>query len=108
MAGLLDIFGSVKPKITIRTQITPDIGFDLAPGQKPKVEPKPGIGGKLGMFILRSVIKPQIVLRAGGQVVKNYAPFGEPKENLALPLVAGIGIGALGFGAIAYLWCKNS
>lgn len=98
------------PEIVFKTQITPDFTFSLN-NEQPSSSysyKKPGLVGKFAMWFLSHVVKPEIQVKAGALgLEKTLAPWGRPKENLALPLVLGIGVGAISVGAIAYLLARK-
>lgn len=107
---LLDVLGMAKPVVKIETQIAPSFSLNLEPQAQPTPQPgaKPGLASKLSDFFLRSIVKPKIIVESNGIPVKKYAPYGEPTQNLGLPLVLGIGIGVIGFGAASYYFCKSN
>jgi len=93
---------TTKPNVVFRSQITPDMTFTLAPGEKPTpVKVESTASGKISEWILKHIVKPEVEIEASGYK-QNYSPYGRPQDNYILPLVASVGVGALLFAGVIF------
>lgn len=82
------VLGPAAPhSVTLRTNLTPDLTFDLEAASRPREEPA-GTGGKLVELFLRKVLNPQLEVRVAGQPVLVH-PWGPPSGSGKGALIVG-------------------
>ncbi len=107
--GLLSILGETGSKVVFRSNITPDITIDVSGLMKTKagkVAPSEEVPISSDDKMILKLIKPEVTLKALGSVI-NYAPYGHPRKEVALALLAGIIISGLIGARLAWAVCRR-
>ena len=107
--GVLSVLGETGSKVVFRSNLTPDITIDVSGLMKAKagrVPPTQEVPISSDDKIMLRLIRPEITLKALGSVV-NYAPYGRPRKEFAIALLAGVVISGLIGARLAWAVCKG-
>ncbi len=95
MKNLLDIgLSRVKPVVTLRTQMTPDVRIDLSDAAQPTPPREPGPASIVVEWIMANVVRPEIEVEMAGGITRKYSPWGVPDKRIA-PLVGLVTVAAV-------------